>query len=349
MPARAPGPQLSQDQLRLALLHRQQLLRRARSDTPIPALIDAMGGIQDQYAPSGYVALWTRLEGFRRDALTRALEDRSVIQATTLRVTIHLHSAAAFWPVALGVREARRTWWLRLQKGTVTEADVAAKAGWLRAALADGPRDTRDLGPDAAGFIGNHGLWVDLVRVPPSGTWERRRADRLALAEQWVGPPDSTERAGRAFLVEAYLRAFGPAPWADIAAWAGVPAPWLKEAAVDLPLARFADERGRELIDLPGLDLPDPDTSVPVRFLPHWDALLLAHARRTQVLPEEHRVRIFSSRNPFSVGCVLVAGKVAAMWSLRDGAIVVEPVRDLPAVERDEVEAERSALEAFHR
>jgi hypothetical protein len=22
------------------------------------------------------------------------------------------------------------------------------------------------------------GLWVDMVRVPPSGTWERRRADQ---------------------------------------------------------------------------------------------------------------------------------------------------------------------------
>ena len=31
-----------------------------------------------------------------------------------------------------------------------------------------------------SGFIGSQGLWVDLVRVPPSGTWERRRADRLA-------------------------------------------------------------------------------------------------------------------------------------------------------------------------
>ena len=26
------------------------------------------------------------------------------------------------------------------------------------------------------------GLFVDLVRVPPSGTWERRRADLFALA-----------------------------------------------------------------------------------------------------------------------------------------------------------------------
>ena len=27
------------------------------------------------------------------------------------------------------------------------------------------------------------GLFVDLVRAPPSGTWERRRADIFALAD----------------------------------------------------------------------------------------------------------------------------------------------------------------------
>ena len=349
MPARATHRRLTSAQLRTTLLHRQGLLERAPAGTPIPDVIDAMGGIQDQYAPSGYVGLWTRLAGFERAHLTQALEDRSVIQATTLRVTIHLHSARAFWPVAMGVREARRTWWLRLQKGAVAEADVAAKAGWLRSALADGPRDTKDLGKEAAGFIGNQGLWVDLVRVPPSGTWERRRADRLALAEAWVGPPDTTESEGRRYLVEAYLRAFGPAPWGDIAIWAGVPSTWLQEAATDLALDRYTDERERELVDLPGMAIADPDAPVPVRFVAHWDALLLVHARRTQVLPEEHRTRIFSDRNPFSVGCVLVGGQGAATWSARDGDVVVEPLRDLPAAERDAVEAERADLEAFHR
>ena len=48
----------------------------------------------------------------------------------------------------------------------------------------------------ATGFVGNVGLWVDLVRVPPGGTWERRRADVLALAEQWVGPQEVTEEQG---------------------------------------------------------------------------------------------------------------------------------------------------------
>ena len=62
-----------------------------------------MAGIQAQYAPSMYVGLWSRLEGFTRDALTRALERRTVIQATLMRHTIHLVSRADFWPLALAV------------------------------------------------------------------------------------------------------------------------------------------------------------------------------------------------------------------------------------------------------
>lgn len=348
---RAPStdPVLTEARLRATLLHRQGLLARAPADASIPAVIDAMGGIQDQYAPSGYVALWSRITDFRRAALTEALEDRSVVQGTTLRVTIHLHSADAYWPIAKGVRRAHREWWLRLQREPVADAELAAKADRLRAALADGPMDVKAMGPDAAGFVGHHGLTVDLLRVPPSGTWERRRADRLALAERWIGPPGTTEADGMRALVQMYLRAFGPAPWADIATWAGVPVTWLREAAADLAFRHFRDERNRELLDLPDLDVVDPDTPAPVRFLPTWEALLLVHARRTLVLPEEHRAAIFSSRNPFSVGTVLVRGQVRATWAWRDGEVLVHALEELSAAERDELESERARLEAFHR
>jgi hypothetical protein len=340
-------PVLTTHQLRLALLDRQLLLDRA--DRAIPDALERVGGLQTQYAPSGYVGLWSRLAGFERMALTRALEDRTAIQATLLRTTIHLVSRRDFWAYAMGVRAARRTWWLRLQKGAVTELDAAHRAEGLRVALADGPRDVRELGPGASGFIGSQGLWVDLVRVPPSGTWERRRADRLALAEQWVGPPDVTEADGLRHLVRAYLRGFGPGAWSDIASWAGVPATVLREATDGIALTRYRDEAGRELLDLPGSDLPDLDVPTPVRFLPHWDASLLVHARRTLLLPEAHRPRVFSDRNPFSVGAVLVNGQVAGSWSLRDGRVQVDPFLPLSGTARDAVADEAVRLTEFHR
>src|SRR6476659_11316520 len=98
--------------LNRALLARQLLLER--SPLSIVEAIEQVGGLQTQYAPSGYVGLWTRLSGFRREALTEALEDRTVIQATLMRTTIHMVSRRDYWRYAMGVRRARRAWALRL-------------------------------------------------------------------------------------------------------------------------------------------------------------------------------------------------------------------------------------------
>ena len=79
-----------------------------------------------------------------------------------------------------------------------------------------------------------------------------------------------------------------------------------------------------ELVDLPGAPLADADTRAPVRFLPHWDANLLVHARRTRVLPEESRKLVFSTKNPFSVGVYLVDGRGAGSWSIVDGRVALD-------------------------
>ena len=337
---------LTPRQLNRALLARQLLLERARM--PLTDAVEQVGGLQTQYAPSGYVGLWTRLAAFRRDDLTDALGDRSVIQATLLRATIHLVSRREFWPYAMGIRGPRRAWALRLGADHPSEAELLAAADRIRAALADGPRTVKELDGLVTGFVGNASLWVDLVRVPPSGTWEHRRADRLALAEAWVGPEDATADEGLVHLVRAYLRGFGPAPLSDIARWAGITVTDVKRGAAGLSLDRYRDEAGGGLVDLPGAPLPEPTTPAPVRFLPHWEAALLVHARRTGILPEEHRGKVFRTRNPFSVGTVLVDGRVAAAWSLKDGRIVLDPYEPLTGRIRDEVEDERSALEAFH-
>ena len=70
-----------------ALLARQRLL--VRSPRRLTETLEQVGGLQTQYAPSGYVGLWSRSEALELDDLTRALERRRVIQATSMRPTIH--------------------------------------------------------------------------------------------------------------------------------------------------------------------------------------------------------------------------------------------------------------------
>jgi hypothetical protein len=98
-------------------------------------------------------------------------------------VTIHLVSARDYWPLAVGVRRARRAWWLRVQPEHPSARELAAAAKLLRRRLADAPLHRAEieklLGKSRVSGVG---LWLDLVRVPPSGTWERRRADVYAAA-----------------------------------------------------------------------------------------------------------------------------------------------------------------------
>jgi Winged helix DNA-binding domain len=346
------SPVLTTRELNRALLARQQLLERAPATVGVAGVLQQMAALQAQYAPSMYVGLWSRLDGFRRDDLTRLLEQREVVQGTLLRTTIHLVSRADYWPFAIATRKHRRAWWLRTRAGHPSERDMAAGARRLRQQLARGATLRRSeiealLGRDLAAGVG---LWLDLVRVPPSGTWQRRRADLYAAAEDWIGPTSVTPGAALVHVVRRYLGGFGPAAPADIAGWAGVAGSAIAGALRRLPLRHFSDERGRKLVDLadlPGsadVHLPDADTPAPVRFLPTWDATLLVHARRSGILPEEHRTRIFHIKNPQSESTFLVDGKVAGAWRHDNGRILVEPFTSLGTSARRHVDDEAERL-----
>jgi DNA glycosylase AlkZ-like len=339
---------LSEAELNRALLARQLLLKRARKQ-PLARVLERVGGIQAQYAPSSYVGLWSRVADFERDDLMRALERRSVVQGTLLRITIHLVSPRDYRLFAAGTREARRRLWLRGHRRT-DERPLVEAAERTRVLLADGPRRRAEivaaLGADSATWNGV-GQWLDLVRVPPSGTWERRSADLYDTADAWLGPGEATEADGLERIVRAYLGGFGPGSLKDLAGWSGVPAQVLAPVVARLTLRRFQDEHGGELLDLPRAPLPAAETPAPVRFLPVWDATLLAHARRTGILSEEHRPRVFNTKTPQSVSTFLVDGRVAGTWKLERGRVVLDPFGRLPKEARCELDDEAERLGTF--
>ena len=123
----------------------------------------------------------------------------------------------------------------------------------------------------------------------------------------------------------------------------------VRSALGRMQLRRFRDENGRELIDLPRAPLPDPDTPAPPRFLPVWDATLLVHARRTQILPEEHRAKVFNVRTPNSVNTFLLDGQVAGTWRYDRDRIRIEGFGRIARTARRELDQEAERLAAFHR
>jgi hypothetical protein len=337
---------LSGRELNRALLARQLLLERGRGS--LPKTLERIGGIQAQYAPSMYVGLWSRMEAFEREKLTRALERRTVVQGTLLRTTIHLVSPRDWWTWTVAIRSARRESWLRGHRGEPSARQMEAAARRAAGRLAEGPVPRAELQKLAGlGAAGVNGLsvFLDLVRVPPSGTWERRRADLFAGAEAWLGSrPEVSEADATVELVRSYLRGFGPATRTEIADWAGLPVARVTTALERIEPRRFRCEYGDELVDLPRSPLPDPETPAPVRFLPVWDATLLAHARRTEILPEEFRSRVFNVRTPQSVNTFLVDGQVAGTWKHEKGGVQLEPFKRLATAERQALNEEADRL-----
>ncbi|HXN04527.1 MAG TPA: winged helix DNA-binding domain-containing protein [Candidatus Acidoferrum sp.] len=326
-----------------------------RSSLPMVAIIERIGGLQTQYAPSGYIGLWSRMRNFRRDSLTTALQQRRVIQGTLLRSTIHMVSARDYWLFLAAIRVPRRDWWQRATRHQISEPDMDAAVRALREQLAKGPRRGDELKrilaerglPSFA--LGGVAQWLEMVRVPPSGTWEQRKADLYGLAETWTRPTAHAESVGIEHIIRRYLGAFGPASVREIADWGGVPHAKLVPVLAQMSLRHFRDEKGKDLIDLPKAPLPDADTPAPVRFLPTWDATLLVHARRTQILPERYRPLVFNTRTPHSVPTFLIDGAVAGTWRVDGGRVELKPFEPIPRSVKREVDDEAERLAAFFR
>ncbi len=343
---------LSARTLNRTLLARQHLLERTSAD-PIAVMRD-MGGIQMQYAPAGYIGLWSRVRDFARPMLTGALEERRAVQGTMMRATIHTVAADDYWPMMAGIRRINREWYAKVQSAAIGETDMDLVAAAIGEELAGGPMRIGELSERLSerGFppraVTWAATWVDMVRVPPSGTWERRRADLYALADRWLPGVKVSEDDGLAHLVRRYLGAFGPAPLKDIATWMGVTVGQMKHVAAGMGLSTHADESGRPLFDLSDALPSDSETPAPARFIGVWDAMLLVHARRTQVLPEEYRPLIFNTKTPHSFNTFLLDGQVAGTWRYEDGEIQLSPLRPLTPSERRELEGEAHRLSAFH-
>ena len=109
MPAKTDLPVLTLRELNRALLARQMLLTRQRVGA-VDA-IERLACLQGQWAPSPYVALWSRLAGFQRDDLTGPIDTGLVIKATLMRATLHLVSAKEYAAYALATLDGRFAAW----------------------------------------------------------------------------------------------------------------------------------------------------------------------------------------------------------------------------------------------
>ncbi len=352
MPARV----LTLRDLNRATLARQLLLRRHRLSTT--RAVERVAGVQAQWPPSPYIGLWSRLDGFRADQLVRAVARRQVVKATLMRTTLHLVSSTDYLAYA-GIYRERRIAELQRQLAALgEEADFAGDGERLEALAAEQPR-TR---PELLAALGRPKLRIEdrrpwlvwyglsahagLLNGPSSSVWRSHLpGGTFVPARTWLGAEPATGDAAAAQLVRRYLAAFGPATRQDIAQWSGLPLATLDSGLERLAVRRFEDELGRGLYDLPRAPLPPGDVRAPVRLLPRFDNLVLSHADRRRVLPEEYRATVI--RGGEVAATLLVDGVVAGTWSVERGRVQPHPFAPLPLTARREVEDEARRLAAF--
>lgn len=337
------GPVLTRRELNRATLARQFLLERRR--VGLVGAVERLAGLQAQWAPSPYVGLWTRVEGFRRETLERGLLAHRVVRAVLMRGTIHLVSLADYGRFGAAVGPPP---WLRAEAAELGDRlhDAVREFGSVprtRAEVLEFLASEHRVDPPSG-----EAAWYALrtrsrlTHAAESGLWQQRGRTRYVAIEHPLADPATA----RVDLVRRYLGAFGPASRADIGVWSGLRIRDFEAALERLePLRRFRDEQGRELYDLPRAPLPGADTRAPVRFLPRFDNLVLSHKDRTRVLPEEYRPEVIDGgwvRSTF-----LVDGVVAGAWEVENGRVQLEPFAPLPRAARRELEDEAERLEAW--
>ena len=333
-------------ELNRATLARQALLERAA--VPATEMVERLAGLQAQEPKPPFVGLWSRIQSFDAGELRTALRDGQVVRATLMRATLHLLGArdyAAFRTAIQPALDASMASILKARGQGIVVDEVLAEARKLlgrgRELTFDEIREAlRERFPDvdhrALGYVTRTGL--PLAMVPTEDPWGFPRDSRFRLAGNVDDQPATRE------LVRRYLAAFGPASPADMQVWSGLKG--LKQVFAEIEL----DEVGSGLYDVPDAPRPDADTPAPVRFLPAFDNLLLAHKDRTRVIADEYRPRVVT-KNLRIHPTFLVDGFVAGMWRIeakrRSATLTIEPFAKLTKKARAELEAEGEALLRF--
>jgi hypothetical protein len=350
------GTVLDDRALNRSLLARQLLLERA--DLSVLGALEHLVGLQAQEPLEPYVGLWSRVRHFEPAELVELLTSRSAVRTLLMRRTLHLVTADD----CLALRALHQPMLVKRMRGTLGRrlagVDLDELAAVAAPHFADQPRRLTDVArtvgdrwPDvAARDLGDAlSVLVALVQVPPRGLWGHTAPSaRHTTIEAWLGCPPRGPTPDAGELVLRYLRAFGPAATADVRAWSGLTGLPAVIERLRPRLRTFRDQRGRELLDVDGGPLPDPETAAPPRFLPAYDNAVLGYDDRSRIIAVEHRgLSVQGTR------FVLVDGRVSGTWTSEraddEASVIVsiESLRRLTEAERDAVGDEGRRLATF--
>jgi hypothetical protein len=342
---------LSRRALNRATLARQMLLKREKVK-PMAA-VERLLALQAQLARPPFIALWSRLEGFRREDLVAAIEKRELVRATMMRGTLHLMTRKDYLAFRAAMQPMLSAG-LKRVGDRLKDLDVEAMVAAGRGFFGESPRTfeafrehllARDPKCDERAIGYTVRMHLPLIQVPAAGPWGYPASSDFALADSYLDKPvgkDSTPHK----LALRYFAAFGPASVADLQSWTGLQS--LRAVVDELrpKLRVFRDEAGRELFDVPNGPRPGEDVEAPVRFLPEFDNVLLGYADRARIIDDVHRPKVIT-KNLRVLPVFLVDGRVAGSWSIDKKKLKIEPFGKLRPADRKAVDEEGERLLRF--
>lgn len=341
---------------------RRQHLDKRLPRTKLIALTSHLCGLHAQVMSSAELTALCRIEGLKRDDISRALRtDRKLMKGWAMRSTLHLLPTEEYgrWLHAFsGYALFHRPSWLEYYGVTparldlITEAIGQATRGRMitREQLANEVVRITGLAEVREKLLQSWGSLLKPASYRGYLCFGPNKGQTKQFTHSGIDPdPEDADR----FVARKYFAAYGPATIGDFARW-----------------SQFGGRRARELIAAMGDELAEIDiegTSAlilrkdlreaaraepmkTVRLLPAFDQYVFAAGLRSnRVLPSAgHHSRVYKTQGWFAP-VLLVDGRMEGVWNFvrkSNGIeITIEPFGKTPArVRRDaEEEAERIA------
>lgn len=336
------GSVLAQRQLNRALLARQLLLQRVAM--PAEQAIEHLVGMQSQVPVHPFIGLWSRVQNFEPEELSRLMIERRVTRVPLMRATIHLATARDTLALRAIMQEFYERTFPRIASfgPHVAGMDMDALLAAGKAHVEQEPRTGAQLAKlladqwpdrDPASMSQAIKYMLPVVQVPPRGVWGKSHQATWTTIEHWLGAPvDGTTQPDEAIF--RYLAAFGPATVADMQTWSRLTGLRAHVERLRSRLVTYRNERGQELFDVPEGTFADPETPAPVRFLPGFDNLLLSHAERTRIIADDHRTSLNTANGAFEA-TFLIDGFAGGTWRItrkrRTASLALSPFAPLSA------------------
>jgi hypothetical protein len=317
----------------------------------------AVCGAHAQVLSAAEVSICLRTADSTRTRVQEALwSEHSLVKTFGPRGTIHLLAAAdlPLWCGALSAVPGRQ----RPPQMRCTREQTDELVAAIGAILADGELTIDELSEALAERVG---FWAVEPVMPAFQTmWPRWRQVTEIAAQRGVlcfGPnkgrqvtytsparwlPEfvvapATEAAG--WLLDRYLRSYGPATPQHFARWLATTPAWARELFDMHDLTEVSLEGSRAWVARGDVEEGEPADGV--RLLPHFDAFAVGSQPRELLFPGAAWGRALAGSQAGNFPVMLVDGVVAGVWHQKKTAgkvaITVEPLGTLTARHRKQL------------